>query len=285
MIEQLTALYEQGRISDAWRVYLEMPHKDSTAHAWGARIAMRLGQPHACRTAAELSLSDGAAGVDRAIALHLSGEANRMIGDCRMARERMLDCLKVLDDLPEMSDVLKGPTLNNLSLAYWAGGYPQEAIQRVTQAVAEFRLQHMDEYLRVALHNLAWYETETGEHTAAEVALAEAEPLCTTDDARWRQLTAWAFLHLRSGDLMQATAALETVLDAWDEGEPVAQDIAAWATAIGAEIGLAQGQTGTALQIAYAAYDLARKSEDHRACVYAMRVLSAAKRAQIKAGA
>lgn len=131
----------------------------------------------------------------------LAGVVARELGDTHMALTYLHGLMSGWDMYPDSKPLMEGACLYNLALVRMQRREPHEAIRLYEQAEAAFRAQGMDDYLRQALQNRAWALCGLGDAEGAREALAEAEPVAKSQEAKWQQEVGWAYLALVDGDL------------------------------------------------------------------------------------
>jgi tetratricopeptide (TPR) repeat protein len=183
----------------------------------------------------------------------------RIIGDYHVAIKQFEACLIELSQRPGLEPVLRGPTLYNLALTkHYYTGHENEALQLCMDAVAEFKREGMNDYLRQALQNASWMAVAQNDLALAEALLQQAKPLCVTPEHHHRQELLLSYYYNAQGDEAQALAYIDHIhQEAKKQSVPL--DVMSIGAAIAADIALTRGDIDTACSLASIAYDRAVK--------------------------
>lgn len=190
----LRGLMATGKLAEAWSLYLDTPSTDPEWHLEGGLVAFRADNIMAARTAAERGMSLWPVGAVRVKLVFLLGEMRRRIGEPLPAIEQFTEVLSMLDHLPELRPLLRGSALYNRGLALMSCYRPSDALADYQAALVEFEREGLTRYRRMALQNAAWTAVDLGDYGLAQTYLDESEPLLESQEARWRQTAARAWV-------------------------------------------------------------------------------------------
>lgn len=280
-LQQIRGRYEGGHLEEAWRLYNSdfLSEEEPEFHWYGSLAARRLGKWFAARDAIDRAIALAPVGEVAAKVRFQAGDVCRHIGEYTRAKEELEAALELLSDLPELRTFLLGMVHYNLGLVCEHRSHLSQALHHYRLAQAEFSAERLDNYLRMTLQNVAWVQADLGDPVAAALAHREAQPLCTTEDAIWRQRMLEARIARLQGDLPGAGRLAEWITGA---GEGVPPDVRCLTTAIAAEIGVDLGALEPAQLLADMAVALSRHATlDSRCFQIAHRVWQKVKRAAL----
>jgi len=212
-LEVLRTLYEERRLYEARAEYgrLCATRGDSAyLHLLGALVAWRQSELREARQIAERSLSASPSGSVLGKIRFTYGVILREIGDTA-AIHTLTAFIDGVWEYPELAPLMLGAGYYNLGLAYRTQGSLPNAVEAYGKAIGEFRHEGMKDHLRMALQNLAWAYCLLGDGHRSREALDEANPLCTTDHARWQQRIGTAFQAAVCGDGVRAMELCEEI--------------------------------------------------------------------------
>lgn len=283
-VAQLRGLYEARSYDEAIRLYrTDVASQDAEWHLYGALAYNKKGEFFVSLQAIDRACFQNARESVRAKVFFHRGTLKRLIGDLRMAVEDFTYTLKLLAVAKELRPLLLGATYYNLALTQeYIRDSSTPALENYGLALDEFRKEGMVEYERMTLQNMVWVLCERRDTEQAERLWGEANALCTSEDAKWRQRMLEAKIHLAKGETSEAMRLCEWI----ESGEGVSFDVKCLnlCTAVEAAISLLLFEQ--ALLLANVAMTYTGKTElDSRCFVTANRAYTKALNAKMRAGA
>ena len=212
-IVELRAAYEERRLGDATALYEELAgNTDPEGHFWGGLAYWAQGRLVDSRGALETGLAAGPDNRMRLQMLLVLGETLRESGNIGEAVDLLQRFTREVELEPDLARVAAASGWYNLGLAYRQARRYADSIDAYHRAAAWCRREEMPGLLRMALQNLAWALTLAGELYQARAALDEAQPLCTSVEAKDQQSLGEAFLAATAGDTVRASGVCADLL-------------------------------------------------------------------------
>lgn len=259
-LSTLRGLYEGRRLDDAWALYESAPAEGPEWHLYGALVAYRTGNQFAARTAAEKGLAGDPTGSILGRLRFVAGEVNRTIGDNAEAKRQIAAFLCDVGQYPELQPIWEPLAYYNLGLTHYQRREYADAIACYQKAIGGLRREGLRDYLRLAIQNLSWTLCLVGDVPDAVRVLEEAEDLCETEEARWKQRVGFAWIALNERDFDNARELAEDIV----KSDEAPNDVKALACYIAGRCYLESGYSEQANLMGIAALDLAAAVGDSR---------------------